>query len=208
MRKGSILGFVAAWGAFASGCASDDPSGPPSCEAVGVPSGGDETSGKAWDTTLASTLGRKTAGAAAMDPIYLDIDWDGKLNVQGGQRIAFDINGDGIVDVVHEWNTRDGQLVYDANGNGIVDDGREIMNETGIDGEQNKYGFGWQKARDLFDVDADGVIDGDELEGVSIWIDSNGDGVTDACELRSAIELNIVAIDTVNGAFTVDPRAR
>ncbi len=162
--------------------------------------------GNAWDTTLAATLGRAKSGpASAVDPIYMDLDQDGNLNITGGMQVRFDINGDGILDTVHEWNSRDGQLVIDANCNGIVDDGREIMNETGIDGQQNMYPNGWAKARALFDENQDGIIDGAELDRVTIWVDSNADGISDKNELASAAKLSIVSIHTVNRTFTAMP---
>ena len=150
--------------------------------------------GKAWDTTLKSTLGRR-------DPVYLDTNKDGKLNVVGGKNVAFDINGDGIMDRVHEWNTQDAQLVYDANNNGKIDNGREIMNEVGINGKQGKYKNGWEKARDLFDKNKDGRIDGAELAKAKFWTDSNGNGKSDKGELKTAGELNIVGIDTKTGKY-------
>lgn len=150
--------------------------------------------GKAWDTTLQSTLGRR-------DPVYLDTNRDGKLNVEGGKNVNFDINGDGIADRVHEWNTQDAQLVYDANKNNKIDNGREIMNETGINGEQNKYKNGWEKAQDLFDADKNGSISGEELAKAKFWTDANGNGITDEGELKTAAELNIVGIDTKNGKY-------
>ena len=162
--------------------------------------------GNAWDTTLAATLGRaKSEPASAVDPIYLDLNQDGNLNITGGFQIRFDINGDGILDTVHEWNSRDGQLVIDANCNGIVDDGREIMNETGFDGQQNMYLNGWAKARALFDANQDGIIDGAELDRAMIWLDINADGISDKNELASAAKLGIVSIDTVNRTFTAMP---
>lgn len=154
----------------------------------------DLQTGKAWDTKLASTLGRR-------DPVYLDTNKDGKLNVEGGKNVRFDINGDGIVDRVHEWNTKDAQLVYDANNNGKIDNGREIMNETSIKGKQNAYKNGWEKAQDLFDANKDGMVNGAELDKAKFWTDANGNGKTDAGELKTAKELNIVAIDTKNGKY-------
>lgn len=161
---------------------------------------------KAWDTTLASTLGRSDEETQDKDPVYLDTNWDERLNVEGGKTISFDINGDGIMDIVHEWNTKDGQLVCDANGNGQIDDGREIMNETGVDGEQNKYRTGWDKARDLFDSNNDGIINGSELNKVHVWTDTNGNGKVDKGELKAARHVILLSIDTQNGEFIMRRR--
>jgi|GEM_PF-2404878 len=160
-----------------------------------------QKAGKAWDTTLASTLGRSGPGTTPVDPVYLDTNQDDKLNITGGNSVCFDINGDGIKDKIHEWNTSDAQLVYDVNRNGRVDDGKEIMNETGIDGSQNKYRNGWAKVRDIFDKNDDGVIDGDELLLTSYWTDVNGNGTTEPCEIKTAWEMGIIKIDINNQIF-------
>lgn len=128
-------------------------------------------------------------------------EWD--LLVNWDKKIDFDVDGDGKVNRT-EWlrpGGGDGFLVYDADGDGVIT-GRELMNETGLKGEQNQYKDGWEKARDLFDKDGDGVLQGEELAGLKVWMDRNGDGVTDPGELRSLADLGIVKIDTVKGSFT------
>jgi Ca2+-binding EF-hand superfamily protein len=151
--------------------------------------------GQAWATTLDTTLGKR-------DPIYLDTNHDGQLNVEKLKKnIKFDMNGDGITDTVKEWNTQDAQLVYDANGDGQINNGREMMNEVGLNGEQNKYKNGWDKARDVFDANHDGYIDAKELEKASFWTDKDGDGKVDEGEMLSAKEMGITGIDTNTGKF-------
>ncbi|HXE72066.1 MAG TPA: hypothetical protein VNO81_05355 [Candidatus Nitrosotenuis sp.] len=125
------------------------------------------------------------------------------LRVNWNKKIDFDVDGDGDLDRT-EWLARgggDGLLVMDVDGDGKIN-GRELMNETGIQGEQNKYKDGWEKARDLFDADKDGLLKGEELKKLKVWCDENGDGVTDPGELKSLDSLGIVCIDTVNGSFT------
>jgi hypothetical protein len=159
-------------------------------------------SGRAWDTTLAATLARREGQVLSLiDPVYLDTNWDNRLNVEGGTQVTFDINGDGAVDIVHEWNTRDAQLVYDADNNGRIDDGREIMNETGLNGEQNKYRNGWEKVRVVFDPNKNDIIEGAELEKAKFWTDINGNGIVDQGELKTAAEMAIVSISIVKQEF-------
>ncbi len=160
--------------------------------------------GKVWDTTLASTLGRSGPGATPVDPVYFDTNQDNKLNVVGGLSVCFDINGDGIKDKVHEWNSLDAQLVYDVNGNNLIDSGREIMNETGIDGTQNKYRNGWDKVRDIFDKNKNGLIEGDELLLTKYWTDSNGNGTVEPGELKTACEMKIIKIDIDGQVYTFE----
>ncbi|MEN3014472.1 MAG: hypothetical protein ABDH21_00180 [bacterium] len=130
--------------------------------------------------------------------------------------IQFDINGDGIPDrtqwVKAKGDKTDAFVVYltpeqrrllqEGKYDQIKLDGRHLMTETGINGEQNKYKSGYEKMRDLFDKNGDGVITGDELKNVYIWQDKNGDGKVDPGELKSAAEWNIKQFDTNKESYT------
>ncbi|MCA9792456.1 MAG: VCBS repeat-containing protein, partial [Candidatus Eremiobacteraeota bacterium] len=88
-------------------------------------------------------------------PIILDLNGDGKLDVtgKGGDMIDFDLFGNGN-SIKTEWlkkGTQDGLLVADFNGDGKIDSGRELMRNTGENGEQHKYDGGWDKLGKLFD---------------------------------------------------------
>lgn len=132
-------------------------------------------------------------------PVILDLNGDGKLDTtgKGGAKINFDLDGDGKQDNV-EWmkkGSQDGLLVADFNGDGKINDGSELMRRTGENGEQNKYKNGWDKVSTLFDKNHDGVVNGAELNGLQMWVDSNGDGKTDPGELKSLAQLGISSID-------------
>ncbi|MCS7164926.1 MAG: hypothetical protein RMJ51_01400 [Candidatus Calescibacterium sp.] len=130
--------------------------------------------------------------------------------------IQFDINGDGIPDrtqwVKAQGDKTDAFVVYltpeqqkllkEGKYDQIKLDGRNLMTETGINGEQNKYKSGYEKMRDLFDKDRDGVIKGDELKNMYIWQDKNGDGKVDKDELKTAAEWNIKEFDTNKETYT------
>jgi hypothetical protein len=124
--------------------------------------------------------------------------------------IEFDINGDGIKDKT-QWVKAQGdktdafvvyltpeqqELLKQGKYDQIKLDGKNLMTETGINGEQNKYKSGWEKVRDLWDKNGDGKITGDELKDVYIWQDKNGDGKVDPDELKPASAWNIKEIDT------------
>ena len=121
-------------------------------------------------------------------------EWDTLVN--WNNKVDFDVTGDGQKDRT-EWlkqGTNDGLLVID-NGSGKVTDGRQLFNETGINGEQNKYKNGWEKLSDLFDKDKNRVVEGNELNGLGVWVDKNGDARTDAGELKNLSDLRIVGIE-------------
>ena len=166
---------------------------------IGV-TGADDSSRKINEKSSTKTS-VTTEGRQRTTTTTTDKEWD--LLVNWDKKIDFDVNGDGTAERT-EWLKKDGGdgfLVLDADNDGKIN-GRELMNETGINGEPNKYKNGWEKARDLFDKDGDGVLAGDELKNVKIWADANGDGKTDEGELKSLDQLGIIKIDTNTGAFT------
>jgi hypothetical protein len=130
--------------------------------------------------------------------------------------IEFDINGDGIKDRT-QWVRAQGdktdafvvyltpeqqELLKQGKYDQIKLDGKNLMTETGINGEQNKYKSGWEKVRDLWDKNGDGKITGDELKTVYIWQDKNGDGKVDKDELKPASAWNITEIDTKKETYS------
>lgn len=120
-------------------------------------------------------------------------EWDTLVN--WNNKVDFDLNGDGKQDRT-EWLKPGGKdpLLAIDNGTGKIADGRQLFNETGINGEQKKYANGWEKLRDLYDKDKNGVINGDELNGLSLWFD-NGNAITEAGELKNLRESGIVGIE-------------
>lgn len=122
-------------------------------------------------------------------------DWNKKIN--------YDVDGDGKTDRT-EWlkkGTKDGFLVMDVDGDGKIT-GNELMNESTIKGKTNQFKTGFEKASFYGDADKDGNISGDELNKFSVWVDKNGDGITDTGELSSMKDMGIVGIDTKEGSFT------
>ena len=95
-----------------------------------------------------------------------------------------------------EWlkkGTNDGFLVWDHNGNGIIDDNTEMMSEFDREGNE-VFANGYEKLRHYFDKDNDGVIQGNELNGLMFWVDSNADAQTDAGELKTLDQYGITHI--------------
>ena len=95
-----------------------------------------------------------------------------------------------------EWlkkGTNDGFLVWDHNGNGIIDDNTEMMSEFDRNGNE-VYANGYEKLRAVFDKDGDGVVKGNELNGLMFWVDSNADAQTDSGELKTLNQYGITEI--------------
>ncbi|WP_139020563.1 calcium-binding protein [Bradyrhizobium sp. ORS 285] len=157
----------------------------------------------ALDKAGQALYGRKPNGRK--DPLVLDLDGNGiSFTIQEASRARFDIDKDGFAEPVGWIGGDDGFLVRDLNGNGVVDDVGELF------GNENESGFaqlaqldgnhdGVVSALDdgLADFNGDGVIDAaDTFASIKVWVDANEDGITNAGELKSLADLNIVAIGT------------
>lgn len=102
----------------------------------------------------------------------------------------------------------DGLLVWDYNGDGQINNAKELFGTVGLNGEQFANGF--EKLAHYFDANHDGTIDGDELEGLQVWVDENGDGVVQDGELQSLEEHGIISLnvdsynkDTMEGSYEI-----
>ncbi len=87
-------------------------------------------------------------GAAAKDPLVLDLG--GAPTQLSPQRIAFDVNADGVAEQVAMPTGGSALLALDRNGNGKIDDGSELF------GPQTGNGYGELSA---LDADGNGWID-------------------------------------------------
>lgn len=154
---------------------------------------------KSWDYQFTTEFGRQVV---RRDPVIIDWNRDGQVSTKGkdnsSERVSFDVNGDGLMDRT-EWVNGDAMLVYDANGDGVINNGRELMNEVGVDGTQGKYANGWDKMKDVFDTNKDGILTDGELDKLKVWVDKDGDAQTDAGELVSAKDAGIIYVNLSGG---------
>ncbi|KXU39395.1 hypothetical protein AXE65_08805 [Ventosimonas gracilis] len=130
-----------------------------------------------------------------IDPLVLDLDGDGIETVSANSGITFDFNGDGLKTGTGWLNRDDGFLVLDRNGNGTIDNGSELFGIDTVKSDGTLAKDGFDALRDL-DSNGDGVFDAYDLlfEQVRVWQDKNQDGISQADELKSLIELGINAI--------------
>ena len=92
----------------------------------------------------------------------------------------------------------DGLLVWDVDGDGKITSGIELMGHADLAGA-NVFANGYQKLAHYFDHDGNGKVAGQELAGLQIWEDRDGDGVTDAGELVGLAARFITSLSTVHG---------
>jgi len=100
-------------------------------------------------------------------------------------------------------DSTDGLLALDRNGNGSIDDGSELFGTATKLATGQNASNGYEALAQL-DANGDGVIDAKDAAygDLKVWVDANGDGVSQSGELKSLASLNIASIN-VNGDKTV-----
>jgi hypothetical protein len=138
-------------------------------------------------------------------PLALDLNGDGVQTVGTQAGVLFDLDVDGKLDNVGWVNAQDGLLALDRNGDGKINNGSELFGQYMVkkDGTLAKDGF--DALRD-WDSNHDGVIDAQDAvyDALRVWVDANGDGITDAGELRTLASLGITSmgLDAVHHSVT------
>ena len=130
------------------------------------------------------------------DPLVLDLDGDSVETIPVTNGVVFDFDGDGLKTGTGWVKGDDGFLVLDRNDNGTINNGSELFGVDTIKSNGLKATDGFDALRDL-DSNADGLFDAQDVEfaNVRIWQDLNQDGISQANELKSLVEHNIVAIN-------------
>ena len=96
-----------------------------------------------------------------------------------------------------EWDKKaggDGLLVWDVDGDNKITSGKELFGEFDTEGNM-RFQNGYQKLAHYFDRDKDGFVRGDEVKGLKIWEDRNGDGVTQQGELVDLAKHGVTSFD-------------
>ena len=131
-----------------------------------------------------------TGDAAWMgSPLVLDLDNDGIELISLEQSdIFWDIDEDGFAEKTGWAKSDDGFLAIDLNNDGIITDHTELF------GSITEDGF---TALSVYDTNADGVIDANDTQfgDLLVWQDLNENAVSEADELYTLADLDIVSID-------------
>jgi hypothetical protein len=131
----------------------------------------------------------RTIGLAA--PIMLDLDGDGiEVRSRTKARARFDMNGDGRRDDTGWVGRQDGLLGIDADGNGRIDTSADLLS-FGNSGQSRGY-----QALAALDSNNDRLIDARDARfgQLLIWVDRNGNGISEAGETRSLDHHGISAL--------------
>jgi len=131
----------------------------------------------------------------SISPLVLDLDGNGIQTISQSNGVNFDLNNDGNIDKAGWVAGADGLLVRDISGDGVINHGGELFGEGTVlaDGSKAKDGY---QALAALDSNLDGLIDAKDAAfgSLQVWTDANGNGITDAGELKSLASLGITSI--------------
>lgn len=138
-----------------------------------------------------------------VSPIVLDMTGSGMLEASNGQHLPHasmdmenviftDFFGDGF-EIGMEWVGPNDGLLVAPKADGTVD-------MSCLFGTAGGYESGYEQMW-LLDKNADNVLSGEELAGLAIWQDKNGNGVADAGEVTSLSELGISKLNIDHKMF-------
>lgn len=154
-------------------------------------------------------------GALPTSPIAFDLNQDGEINVTGettaknkagveiGATVEFDMDGDDDLETI-EWldGSGDALLVDNRDGNAANDmDGTRLFGDQG-----GAYDHGYQQLAE-WDTNEDGIISGDEGDGLNLWVD-DGDAKVEDGELFTLEELGVSEIELTLEEHAVDEDGR
>lgn len=137
-------------------------------------------------------------------PLVLDLNRDGKVSlssVNENKNLRFDLMNTGKAVRTGWIGKGDALLAIDVNGNGKIDNGSELFGEYSAGrlpkaGELKSFENGFQ-ALSLYDSNKDGRIDSQDavFAKLVVWNDANGDGTSQAFELKSLAQASVKSLD-------------
>ena len=148
------------------------------------------------------TMGR------AITPIIVPLEPETRLTelVDTNAAVTFDLYGSGLPRKLSWITPKAAWLVYDLDGSGRINSGLQMFGSA-------TFWIFWRdgyEALSSLDDDGDGVLRGDELRGLALWQDRNGDGVSAPGEVHSVEAHGIAAIscsaECHSGGMAWNPR--
>jgi ribosomal silencing factor RsfS len=137
-------------------------------------------------------------------PIVIDLNGDGVHTRSIKDGVQFDLFATGQKTSTGWVDTTDGLLSLDRNGNGTIDSGAELFGTSTVLANGQKAANGYAALKEL-DTNGDGKIDSKDAAygALRVWVDGNGDGVSQQGELRTLAALNIASVSVNADKATV-----
>ena len=127
-------------------------------------------------------------GETVAHPFVLDMNHDGQITYD---KALIDVSGTGYKELIAWAGKGDGVLVWDKYQDGLVHD-------------SSQYSFGSLK---IFDTNGDSKLDSHDVlwSQLSVWQDANGDGVSEAGEVKTLAQLGIQSIGITSDGVVTTP---
>lgn len=156
------------------------------------------TSGVSYSTNWSSYYNYGYQGVQwYTSPIVLDLTGKGSISTVAPQlsKAMFDLEGSGKKSKVGWIENGSGLLALDLNNNGKIDSGRELFGDATLLQNGGKASNGYL-ALAQHDYNNDGVIDKKDkiYSKLLVWVDANGDAITQKGELKPLQALGITGI--------------
>ncbi|PUE10683.1 hypothetical protein B9Z33_11065 [Limnohabitans sp. T6-20] len=138
-----------------------------------------------------------TAGLTRYDsPLVLDLNGDGVQTVDISHGAMFDLQATGTAQATGWVDAHDGLLAMDLNKDGKINSGAELFGNSTLLADGQKATTGWT-ALAQHDSNVDGKMDAQDavFDELKVWQDANGNGLTDAGELRSLKDVGVISIN-------------
>jgi Bacterial Ig-like domain/Bacterial Ig domain len=128
-------------------------------------------------------------------PLVLDLNGDGVKTVGGDHSVQFDLRNTGTAQTINWVDHHDGFLALDLNHDGRITSGAELFGDHTVLPNGSLASDGWTALKAL-DNNGDGTIDQKDtaFEDLLLWVDGNGDAVTDVGELKTLADFGIKSI--------------
>ena len=155
-------------------------------------------SADAGQIAAAAMISTRSGDYGLLSTILLDLDGDGLEAKRASKNKArFDMNGDGLRDDTGWASGGDGMLVIDRDKDGKIAHASELSFLSEKEGAKNS----WEGLAAL-DSNKDGKLDKSDTRfgELKVWVDSNGDGISQDGEIRTLADLSIAEIGLRNAA--------
>jgi len=159
---------------------------------------------KVMDGTTAVVASTAFTLTVLSTPLVLDLNGDGVQTVGIEQGVQFDLLATGSKQNVGWVSKQDGLLAIDLNGDGQINSSAELFGDHTVlpDGSVAKDGWSALAGQD---TNADTIIDAQDanFDKLRVWVDANGNGVTDANELHTLADMHIASVSLGHDATSV-----
>ncbi len=140
----------------------------------------------------------------ASTPLVLDLNGDGVQTTSITDGTQFDLLNTGTPQSVGWVDRHDGLLAIDLNGDGHINSGAELFGDHTQLSDGSLAKDGWHALAEM-DSNADGQINALDVnfDRLLVWVDANGNGISDAGELSGLAAANIASIDLAANTHSV-----